>query len=153
MSYSEIARRLGVTPSAVWKVLNPERARELNRNSNSNAARREQKRAWERDPKNRVRCRECGGVGGALHKNISGLCQQCWYEREHELVVARAREIERMWKAGWSMPRIQETLGWSRGHLQSEMGRIRRNGWADLPRRRQGHFADGEVHWAQERAA
>jgi hypothetical protein len=119
-SYGRIARFLGVGKSAVWKVLNPETARVVNRRSNAkrNAAKREWDRAHKESHYDECEC-------GARKKRENARCIGC-----RRLVEDSRRALaEGMWADGWTEREIREVLG------RFQVGAARRGGW-DLPHRR-----------------
>lgn len=75
MTNTEIGRRLGVTQGAVWKVLNPEKTRELNRRSNADPARHAAKLAWANE-NDRAPCPQCGGLMHARSRRDGR--KSCW---------------------------------------------------------------------------
>jgi hypothetical protein len=121
-------------PSATWRALNPEKAKEYDRRSN--ALRAAAKRAWERE-NDRGSCDRCGALMGVGSRRIGHTnCGRCYDELRREARLARATEIERLWKAGVSVSVMADELGWRRNSLQVEIGRLRSEGLADLPYRR-----------------
>lgn len=91
-THADIARECGVTRGAVWKALNPERAREGNRIDN--ARRAAAKRAWENA--HRLACAQCGrpmGAGsvrsdGSRSSQVQGeVCKPCRTRRRAERAV------------------------------------------------------------------
>lgn len=135
LSQSEIARRVGVTPSAVFKWLNPDRAREYARRDRARPGRQESKNAWlrerDRSPEGRSICETCGGLCGiASRKHGYRECMACKRLRRK----TRGHEIERLWAEGRTLREIRERFGWSAGRIAMEMDWLRKNGF-DLPYR------------------
>jgi hypothetical protein len=119
-SYGRIARFLNVSEAAVWKVLNPERAREVVRRSN--AKRRPAKREWDRaHAEDRYDKCECG----MRKKKTSSRCDDC----ARAVAEARRQLAEGMWADGWKESEIREVLG------TFQVGAARQGGW-NLPHRR-----------------
>lgn len=136
-SYSRIARFLGVTHSAVWKLLNPERALEVSRRDNARPERKRAKRAFDREYDRRPEVRgECGNpccknLRGIGHGDRSrrGYCSEC----ARAVADVRQTLTEGMWAEGWTVYEIEAALGVnSRGGY---VGACRARGW-DLPHRR-----------------
>jgi hypothetical protein len=119
-SDGRIAEFLGVSKSAVWKALNPERARVVVRRSN--AKRRPAKREWDRAHKEaRYDHCECG----ARKLKRSSRCDACL----RAVAEARRQLAEGMWADGWRESEIREVLG------TFQVGAARQGGW-NLPYRR-----------------
>jgi hypothetical protein len=121
-SYERIGRFLGVTDAAVWKVLNPERTRELNRRSEARPERKAAKAAWDKAHRESHydEC-ECG----ARKARNSTRCLGC-----RRLVEdARRALAEGMWADGWTQREIREVLP------SFHLGAARQGGWK-LPHRR-----------------
>lgn len=135
-SNGQIARALGVTTSAVWRVLNPEKIREQDRRQNvrRRTTKREWEREWTRSEQGRGRCANpvCGhlkGIGGNKSSRLCVYCHRC------RLALADVRRTltEGMWAEGWTVYEIEAALGVnSRGGY---VGACRARGW-DLPHRR-----------------
>ena len=127
-SYARIARRLGVSESAVYKGLNPDRAREYNRRSN--ARRNASKREWDRT-RGRATCPRCGGPMGAGSRSPSKRREQCWRcwldqaRRRHELIAEGYRR-------GLAAREIAEQIGVSVHSVHTTASRLRRAG-VDVP--------------------
>lgn len=134
---TEIARLLGKSQGAVWKRLNPERAREIRREDN--ARRREAKQAHENQRKRRRdqrgTCNECGGPMGIGNK-IDGVCRACTAlkPRMSETTRALGHVVERWWNEGLTLAEIAERLGKSRGWVGGMMDAWRGAGF-NLPYR------------------
>jgi hypothetical protein len=132
---SRIAEVLGVTKSAVYKVLHPDRAREYNRRGNSGLERQEAKnrhtREWSRRPENRGRCANpcCGNLRGvrAVRVRPEGHCEECW----HAIADVRRTLSEGMWADGWTLREMAEAVGVTKCYFSV---RRARDGW-DLPQR------------------
>lgn len=131
---AEIARRLGVTPPAVWKALNPERAREIYRRDNARPERVVAKRRAANAA--RVLCEDCGRSlsPGSLWRSHHR-CHPCWRVRVRAERLERGRRIEAMWLEGLSLREIAERFGWTVNHLGVEIVWLRGQG-LDLPYRR-----------------
>lgn len=131
LSNAEIGRRLGVNGSTVYKWLNPEKAREWNRQQN--AARREAKREWARN--NRATCPECGAIRGVNSGSQGTLCRPCSISQRGEQKEARWDDIERWWNEGIPGPEIAKRLGWEKSSCISvELNAMRKAG-RDVPYR------------------
>lgn len=114
-----------------WKVRNRE-------------ANRARDRARAADERRRGRCQDCGGLMG-VGRVEDGVCRAC----QHIVRMARAAEIERMWKRGDEQPMIAREVEMTTGSLRVEMNRLRIEGLADLPLRRSGRRKAGEpARWA-----
>lgn len=105
--------------SRAWKARNREHTRNYDL-------------AYQADPTTRAACTKCGGPTAMSpgSRDAATLCAGCIRERKED----SWREIQRLWKAGWSLLDIAEQLGISRGHLGVTMHRMRQDGW-DLPHR------------------
>lgn len=97
LSNAEVGRRLGRSGSAVWKVLHPEKVKEINRKDA--AERNDYKRQWERD--NRASCPECGHpmkAGSVSASKRSERCRACHLagleRRRLEMVALRRRGMK-----------------------------------------------------------
>lgn len=139
LSVQQIAERMGYKNHAsAWKLLNPERAREMERRSNKK--RGPAKRAHENA--HRAPCPECGqpmqagsGYGGrkdAQHKRDR--CFDCFTMMRRTEVDDRARRIEKWWAEGLKMKQIGARLGWTENHVHDEIDRLRGKGY-DIPYR------------------
>jgi transposase len=133
-SNGRIARELGVTPPAVWKWLNPEKARAAARRDN--AKRSAAKRVWERSEAGRGRCPSCGGLKGTASKHRHMVCLKCELAMRAQRHAGRDELIVQWWHEGASLDEIAERLGWTRSHLGVEIHRLRARG-LDLPYRYQ----------------
>jgi predicted transcriptional regulator len=121
-SERRIAEFLGVSKGAVWKALNPERAREFNARSNGKPERKAAKAAWDKaHPESHYDECECG----AQKARNSTRCLDC-----RRLVEESRRALaEGMWADGWRESEIREVLG------TFQVGAARQGGW-NLPYRR-----------------
>jgi hypothetical protein len=126
MSNGEIGRLLGVTNSAVWKVLNPERTREMVRRDNARPERRVRKTQWDRDNYEHAYKNEC--ACGEPKMKVHERCQGC----ADATAAVRRTLTEGMWADGWTCAEIAAALGHSTNGMIPAM---RRRGW-DLPHRR-----------------
>lgn len=131
-SHARIAAEFGVTASAVWKALNPDKTRELLRAQN--ARRRDAKRAWERQnmrrPENRATCELCGLPCGIGQPNARR-CHDCIME----IAVTRESIVAGMYLDGWTLREISQALGYAESSSAGAvLHRMRRLGW-DLPYR------------------
>jgi hypothetical protein len=127
-SYERIARFLNVSNAGVWKALNPERARELNRQSNAkrNAAKREWDRAHAEDRYDKCEC-------GTRKKKTSSRCDDC----VRVAAEARRQLAEGMWADGWTYREIAEAFGVSVDRMAVAVAQWRKQGHADaFPHRR-----------------
>lgn len=122
MTYSEIGRRLGVTNSAVLKVLNPARASAYNKRGNAGQERQARKNAWE----SVHRYKPCPSCGSDMYR-ASDQCEGCLKATE----TVRRTLCEGMWADGWTCGEIAKILGVDARTLTSR----RKHGW-DLPHRR-----------------
>lgn len=125
MSTREIADRLGVTQTATWKALNPDRTRELD--ARSRERHREKRRAYDRARADRARsiCDICGetcGSGSAL-KGVMW-CQSCVIANS----AARDDQIVTMYQEGVPLIDMAARLGWTKGRLSWQIGRLRGKG-------------------------
>lgn len=127
LSYRVVGDRLGVTGGAIWKWLHPEATREINRRNNTSQA--ERKRAWERDPANKVPCPKCGGPTG--HTRGQGDAHQCRTCLDAEVAEFRQAIIDG-YRAGVPAWRIAEQIGRPENTVKSEAHRLRLKG-IDLP--------------------
>lgn len=129
LSYSEIARRLGYTGSAVGKAVNPDRAWLYAQRDNERAERRAAKSAWDR---------EC-------YRGVCVVCGAQTWRRGHDRCFLhsaardrrwrRRRAIVSMWADGLKLREIAEALDTTLEVVGVEMVSMRRDGW-DLPYRR-----------------
>jgi transposase len=134
LSYSEIARRVGVTSPTVWKLFNKERALESDRRTRDK--RRVRRREIDREYSARKRsvCTTCGqhcGIGTGKKSHQPEQCRDCFLAA----VDAKRDEIRRLWLAGQTMRQIAEAIGTTTNSLGVMMVRMRESGW-DLPYRR-----------------
>lgn len=134
LSNAEIARRLGVTPSAITKWLNPEKTQEWNRIQN--AKRHQAKLRWQnekdRSPEGRGECQSCGqlkGIGMGRH-GVTGICIYC-IGAEHD---RKGTEYERLWAEGKKFREIQKEMDWSPGMVRKMLDEYRGQGY-NLPYR------------------
>lgn len=132
MTNVEIARLVGVSTPAVWKLFNPERAREMSRRDN--ARRHQAKLAWQNakdhSEEGRVRCAVCGGLKGmgSARKSRSDRCLECI----QSLAQTKQSIAEGMWADGWKLSEMAEVFG----GVTPEYFQARRvSGW-NLPHRR-----------------
>jgi hypothetical protein len=127
-SNGRIARFLNVGEPAVWKVLNPERAREFNRQSN--AKRNTAKRQWDRAHKE-ARYDQC--ECGARKLKRAARCDGC----ARAVADARRQLAEGMWADGWTTREMAEAFGISKDRMGLTLATWRRRGYADaFPHRR-----------------
>lgn len=127
LSQTEIAKRCGVTPGAVSKALNPERAKEYTRRANE---RRDPERKRQQDASYEQRMMHpCAGCGRPVSR-CAERCRPCFIEHVQE----DRRRIVEMWAAGASMREIAAAIGTSKVSLGTTMAEMRRDGW-DLPYR------------------
>jgi DNA-binding CsgD family transcriptional regulator len=105
-THAAIARQLGRSPSAVWKALNPERARAFS--ASDREKRREERRMTDRERARRCRgvCRECGEKMGVGHAD-DGVCLACLKARRR----GRAERMAQLWAEGLPMREIGERVG------------------------------------------
>jgi hypothetical protein len=145
-SDAKIAEWLGVGKSAVWKVLNPERTRELNRRVN--AKRNTAKRAWDRAHKE-ARYDKCGC--GSRKLKVAGRCDGC----VRAAAEVRRQLAEGMWVDGWTCREMAAALGISKDTMGSEIAVWRRQGHVDaFPHRRTPEqVARIAAGWRRARAA
>lgn len=129
LSQSEAARRAGCSYTAIWRRLNPEKARERARRDNARPERKAAKRAHERNGT----CPKCGGVRWRYSGEI---CRSCEVAGLHRAKAARQDDIVALWAGGASMPDIARELGTTVESIGVEMVRIRRERGVDaLPYR------------------
>lgn len=142
LSDREIGEQVGVSASTVWKLRHPERTREMIRRDN--ARRAETKRAWAKDPANRVVCSVCGGLTGSTsgqHRDRrrpdgDRRCRACYLAEERKRIAERGHQIERWWAEGLTIRQIGDRLGgWSKARATVEVVRFRAKGFY-LPYRR-----------------
>lgn len=129
-SYGRIARALGVGEPAVWKVLNPERARKFNARQNARPERKAAKAAWDKahPESHRAEC-ECGSE----MKRGSARCDGC----VRAVADTRRQLAEGMWADGWTCREMAEALGVSKDQMGIEVANWRKRGHADaFPHRR-----------------
>jgi transposase len=117
----EIAERIGVTPSCIWKWLNPERTREFHASPKERARRRR----WEED--SRELCPECGSemaIGSRLPSRRSERCASCRSD------AARARTVRfiRLREDGLNNREIAEREGVSTAAVAQSLCRADRYG-------------------------
>lgn len=140
LSNAQIGQRFGVTESAVWKWLNPERTKEIARRSNAKPETKAAKRAWEREHDRGV-CVSCGeptGIGAerkAAQFGFPGRCAVCRIAEENERVAERGHQIEALWAEGLTIAQVAERIGMSQEVAWVEIERLREKGF-DLPYRR-----------------
>jgi hypothetical protein len=101
----EIGRRIGVSHTAVSKVLNPERTRK--RRQLENARYRGRKRQWDASPNGRGVCERCGGLKGIGSTYSHALCSSCFADKLDE----DARKFIALWNAGLTAADIAESVG------------------------------------------
>ena len=135
-SYASIAREIGVTASAVRKVMDPEKAREYRRSDN--AKRVEAKREW--SDAHRATCARCGGTCGAgtakadgsrdARRKASPLCSTCLADVrvERALTMMKLRR-----ERGLSNAAIALRLNLSPLTVRQELSNLRALGF-DVPR-------------------
>jgi predicted transcriptional regulator len=130
----EIAQRFGVNASAVWKALNPDRAREIRRRDNSRPQRSQAKRAWDREhdrsPEGRGVCEICGepkGIGCRSGKR----CQSC-YRAE---ITARQDILRTLYEEGVPIAEIAYGLEINKESISVLLIAMRKRG-EDIPLRR-----------------
>lgn len=139
VSTAEIARRLDVVPSTVWKWLHPDRTREFNRRDAARPERRASHAAWvlmaREDPERVKMCSSCGGRTGSFvwASEQADVCATCRGSRRE----ARWRLIAMWWGEGLTYREIGERLGWTTASAGMEVHRMREAGW-NLPRRPKG---------------
>lgn len=134
LSAAEVARRFGVSASGAWKVLHPDRAREMARRADADGRGRARRRRSEE--RNRGECSECGGpMGlGAVWRGVER-CRSCSEAAAGRDKWLRWRAIQLAWEDGLSMLEIADVLDTTRNTIGTDMARMRAAGW-DLPRRK-----------------
>jgi IS30 family transposase len=133
MTTTEIARRIGVTPSAVYKALRPDAAkaysaRDVARRSDPNVRerRRQIDRAWQRRPENRGICATCGGpmgISSGRRPNTThcGGCIQAAADQ-------RAAQIVELYEAGMAVRDIADRLNTTTAAIRQDVIRLRKAG-------------------------
>lgn len=129
----EIADVCGVSDSAVWHWLNPERSAKLRAKDNSRPGRRERER--EQALQKRAHCSTCGSpLGVWSSRRGSTRCYPCYSAEELARTAERGHHIEGWWAEGLTLKEIADRLDWTVNHLFQEVHRLRAKGF-DLPYR------------------
>jgi IS30 family transposase len=126
-SYAEIASRLGfANHTTTWRLLNPERAAEIERGVN--ARRRSAKRAWENE-QDRGTC-PCGATLGVAARRLgTKVCAGCRDEMARTGRAMRRDRIRDLWLAGALTREIAVALGSTPNSIGGELVAMRREGW------------------------
>jgi transposase len=134
LSERQIGARMGVTGSCIHRWLNPKKARAQARVDNQR--RRAAKRAWEKAPEQRARCRLCGAALGTDSRRRGYRWCRAHYELYERLCrAARRAVIAQMWQRGASLKTIATRLGSTPNSIGTEVTHMRRDGWALAYRR------------------
>ena len=117
-SITRLAAEAGVSYTTMWKRLHPERAKEMDRQSND----RRGSARWYRP------CPKCG-ERMTWHRDIKQ-CAACKAAHEQD----RRELAERLWRDGLSTKEIAATMGWKSKQPNVYIARLRKLGW-DFPLR------------------
>lgn len=133
-SNGSIARELGVTVSQVWRVLNPERYREIV--AGSNARRTASKRAWANE-NDRGKCERCGATTciGHSRRSAGRWCADCYVAIQRERQQVRFDRIATLWAEGKTLKQIAAALDSTPGSIGVSINTMRAAGM-DVPHRR-----------------
>jgi RNA polymerase-binding transcription factor DksA len=134
MSQTAVAKYFRVTPSAVTKAVNPERAKEWNRRADARPERKKAKREEARKRLRRGGCEVCGKTIWLPHTR----CPE--HSRRMEKAEMRRKEIIRLYEAGVPLRGIAAAIGTTMNVLSGDLVRIRKSGYP-LPYRNRGYGA------------
>jgi transposase len=144
--YREIAEEFGVSTTAAYAWVNPERVAPYRNGRAINPERaRETDRLYRKT--HRTACTRCGGDRPRQTKGPH--CRACI----EDAADARGRKLERLWAEGLPLRQIASQMGISLNVLSTDMHRFREKGY-DLPYRRRVHStADGKPRFPEQVAA
>jgi transposase len=125
LGWAEIARRLDVTASCVFKWLNPDRQREYRRRHDRGPKRDQQKRAW--NEAHRAVCVECGELTG-IGAYRSERCSECQRAKQRRELERRRAVVREGYAKGIPLREIASQLDVSPQAVANLAHRMRRDG-------------------------
>lgn len=129
LSHREIAERMSVSLTTVYRWCDPEAAERARRSSRDWKARNKKhlkKYHRERHRGERKPCPECGDKMSSRSQR----CKRCYMGR----VKKQHKQMVELWNKGWTAAKIAETLGTTAPTVYVQLARMRREGQA-IPHR------------------